>query len=422
MTATVQCVIGGEILPLFRATITGGSHGSTGHATVTTGNSLMDSQNIDLLALAENAPTILPVDIYVVLDGTPYHVFGGEYLKAMWRFKADSIQIHARDWSGLLIDQKRVLTNVLGGNVGALAPGEQPGSGISTINQPLSSLISAIANQFGLTPDLRLAPGAANDPEVGTIFGNSNDTILTAVPQSLWGILMRLARDTGNEVYTTPDKHLVFGTPGAGLAPLSFVWKQNPPQQGSLPLLDLNIEHNPRRNLTFRVLGLSYDPTTRQTTKGQAYVLGTNMQTSGGSTVSAGAWSGANASSVAGAIGTGASSKKNAIPIYTFHVDGLTQAQANLRAQAIAADIAKRELIATLVADIVPTAQPSQPATLGGAINAGFASHQYYVTGYTHNFAMPQGGGTKATLDTSLTLLDVQPVGEGSPVLTGTQQ
>jgi hypothetical protein len=290
------------------------------------------------------------------------------------------------------------------------------------MNQPLSSLVTAIANQFGLTPDLRLSQASGSDPEIGTIFGAGGDTILTTVPQSLWGVLMRLARDTGNEVYTTPDKHLVFGVPGAGLEPLTFCWKQNPPQGDALPLLDLNIEHNPRRNLTFRVLVLSYNPTTRQTVKGQAYVIGSDRATAGGGMVRAGAWSGANASSIQSAIGTGAASKKNAIPLYTFHVDGLTQAQANFRAQSIAADISKRELIVQGAADIIPGIAPSQPARLDGDIDDGFLSHQYYVTSYSHTFSMPQGGGGKAELDTSFMLLDVQPVGEGSSTLTGAME
>jgi hypothetical protein len=423
MTASLTVQIAGTDLPLFRAQISGGSHGSTGHATITSSITALADQGVDLLEISQDAPTIVPVDIFLAQDSGTSHLFGGEYLKANWSFKRDAVSIHARDWSGLLVDQKRVLTNILGGNTGALAPGEVAGDGVSTTNQPLSKMVTAIANQFGLTPDLRLSSAPGSDPEVGTIFGSSTDTILTAVPQSLWGILMRLARDTGNEVYTTPDKHLVFGAPGAGLSPLTFGWMQNPPPAGTLPLMDLNIEHNPRRNLTFRVLVLSYDPTTRQTTKGQAYVIGTNMTTSGGSTVKAGAWSGAQASAIQAQIGAGPKSQKNAIPLYTFHVDGLTAAQANLRAQSIATDIAKRELIVTGSADIVPGMSPSQPVTLDGNIPAGFLSHQYYVTGYTHNFSMPQGGASRqAELDTSFMLLDVQPVGEGTATLTGTAE
>lgn len=423
MTATLTMQIGGTSVPFFRAQITGGSHGSTGHATVTTSRTALADQGIDLLEIAQDAPTVLPVDIYLVHDGGTSHLFGGEYLKANWRFTADSVAIHARDWSGLLVDQKRVLTSILGGNTGVLAPGEIAGDGVSTMNQRLSKLVTAVANQFGLTPDLRLSSNPGSDPEIGTIFGSGGDTILTAVPQSLWGILMRLARDTGNEVYTTPDKHLVFGAPGAGLAPLTFAWKQNPPQGDALPLLGLNIEHNPRRNLTFRVLVLSYDPTARQTTKGQAYVIGTNTTTTGGVTVRAGAWSGANAVLVEDSLGSISAGKKKTIPLYTFHVDGLTQAQASLRAQSIATDIAKRELIVHGAADIVPGMAPSQPVTLDGDIEAGFRSHQYYVTGYTHTFNMPQGGGSRrAELDTSFTLLDIQPVGEGSATLTGSAE
>jgi hypothetical protein len=422
MTSTLNVTVGETPIPIFAATITGGAHGSTGHANFRTSRAMLASQGIDLLTLAEQAPDILQTDIYAITDaGGPFHLFSGEYLKAKWNFRTDVVTIFARDWSGLLIDQKRVLTSILGGNPAVLAPGQQPGAGVSTTNQPLSALVTAIANQFGLTPDLRLAQGAGNDPEIGTIFGSSNDTILMTVPQSLWGILMRLARDTGNEVYTTPEKHLVFGVPGAGLPTLTLGWKQNPPAPGVLPLLDLGIEHNPRRNLTFRVLVLSYDPTLGKTTRGQAYVIGSNFNTTGGSQVRAGMWTGAQAQAIQAQIGT---AKKSAMPLYTFHVDGLTQAQANLRAQSIATDIAKRELIGTAKADLIPDLSPSQPIRLDGAVDAGFLAHSYYVTGYSHTFMLPQdaAGGDGGELDTDLTFLDVQPVGEGNSTLTGTAE
>jgi len=416
MTTSLSVIIGGVEIPISSGNVAGASHGHTGHASLTTSIAALTAQNIDLIEIAQDAPTILPVDVYLVKDGATAHLFGGEYIKANFAYRADTVTIHARDWSGLLVDQKRVLTNILGGNTGALAPGEQPGSGISTTNQTISQLVTAIANQFGLTPDLRLSNSPGSNPQVGTIFGNSNDTVLTAVPQSLWGILLRLARDTGNEVYTTPEKRLVFGEPGAGLTPLALGWKMNPVPDGTLPLLDLNIEHNPRRNLTFRVLVLSYDPTVGQPTKGQAYVIGSDMTTSSGATVHAGAWNGAAAAQIQGAVGKGSASKKNAIPLYTFHIDGLTAAQANLRAQSIATDIAKRELIVRADMDILPGVEPSQAARLDGAINAGFLAHSYYVTSFSHMFKM---GKNTAKLDTSLMLLDQQPGGAGESVTPG---
>ncbi len=277
--------------------------------------------------------------------------------------------------------------------------------------------MTAIAKQFGLTPDLRLAEGS--DPQIGNLFGDSNDTVLTSAPQSLWGFINRLARASGNTVYTTPQKALVFGVPGAGLEPIAITYRSNPIPPGMYGAISLDVEHNPRRNLTFRVLVLSYDPTTSTTTKGQAFVIGSNYSTSEGSTVHAGAWGGTDADNIANAIGTGKGSKKNAVQLYTFHLDGLTAAQAQAQAKSIAADIAKRELIASVKTTCVPTVQPSNPATLGGQINGEFAAHKYFVTQYNHKFSMGKEGGGEGAFDTHMMMLDEQPTGTGESVTAG---
>jgi hypothetical protein len=131
--------------------------------------------------------------------------------------------------------------------------------------------------------------------------------------------------------------------------------------------------------------------------------------------VQAGAWGGAQAQQISASIGTGKSSKKNAIPIYTFHADGLTASQAQSRAEAIAADIAKRELVATCLADVIPGMEPGQQVTLAGLINQEFASHTYYVTAYHHRFSVGKGD-SPGQFDTSFTMLDRQPEGEGKSV------
>lgn len=405
-----------QVVPITSLDIVGASVGASGHLSAVAGMKALADAGINLVALSIANPGSLAVNAFVTIDGVKTQLFGGEYLNAKYQYNMRQVTLHARDWSGPLIDQKRVLVNILQGNTGALAPAEKPTGGISTQNQKLSQVVTAIATQFTLTPDLRLAEGS--DPNVGTIFGDSNDIVLTSTPQSLWGILTRLARDSGNVVYVTPQKHLVFGEAGAGLDTLALAYEVNPVPPGCFLALDMDFQHNPRRNLTFRVVVLSYDHTNSSLTKGQAYVIGSNYSTEGDTTVHAGAWTGASAEKITSAIGTGAASKKNAIPVYTYHADGLTQAQANQQAQAIAADIAKRELICTTVANCIPWIQPSNPATIMGQIDPEFASHQYFVTQYSHQFRMPKGNGN-AVFDTHLTLLDRQPVGKGNAVSGG---
>jgi len=412
MTAVMpRLMIGGQQVPTNSYKQTGGAYGSTGSLLSTTSLTAMAAAGVDLVALSIANPGSLPVDLYVTdQDGNTTHPFSGEYLDGDFDYTTDAVSVHARDWSGPLVDQKRALTTLLSGSSGELSP-EQANSGVSTQNQTLTNIVTQIAQQFSLTPDVRLNSNISNsNADYGAIFGDSTDTILTAVPQSLWGVLTRLARQTGNVVYVTPEKHLVFGEAGAGLETLQFTWRQNLPALNSLPLMKLKFHHNPRRNLTFKVMVKSYDPTVLQLTSGQAFVIGSNYSPDGTSTVSAGAWGGAEASQISAAIG---SSKKNAIPVYVFHVDGLTASQAQSRAEAIANDIAKRELIATCTGDYLPDVQPSQQAQIRGLINPQFASHTYFVTAFTHSFTM---GKDEGELETTLTMLDRQPEGQGKPV------
>ena len=411
MTAVIpSLIIGGQQIPTNKFDITGGAYGSTGSLQSTTSLTAMAAAGVDLVALSTAQPGSLPVDIYVTMqDGSIVHPFSGEYLTGAFSYKADLVTVHARDWSGPLVDQKRALTALVKGASGELAP-EQANTGISTSNQKLSALVTQIAQQFDLNPVVNLNGNISNsDADYGAIFGDTTDTILTSTAQSLWSILTKLARQTGNIVYVTPEKDLKFGEAGAGLDTLQFTWKlQNPPP--FLPLMDLDFTHNPRRNLTFKVLVKSYDPTLQQLTSGQAFVIGSNYSPDGSTTVSAGAWGGAQASQISSAIG---SSKKNAIPVYVYHVDGLTASQAQSRAESIANDISKRELIASLAADFLPNVEPGQKFNVSGQINPGFSSHTYFVTSFGHHFMMSRDGSGE--LATSIKGLDRQPEGQGTP-------
>jgi hypothetical protein len=381
----------------------------------------LEAAGIDLVAMAVKSPTALPLDIFLTEDDAVTQIFSGEYLSASFDYAGTSVVIHARDWSGPLVDQRRVLVSILGGNVGALAPSEEKTSGVETQHQKVSQIVTAIAKQFSLIPDLRIAKGA--DPDIGTIFGTSSDTILTTTPQSLWEILNRLARDTGNIVYTTPQKHLVFGPPGAGLQTIPITWLMNPIPDGSFGALALSIDHNPRRNSSFQVVVLSYDPTVSKVTTGRSYVIGSNFSTNDKATVRPGLWSGQQARSILNATSTPSGNpgtdKNNKVPIYTFHVDGLTQAQADQRAQAIALDISKRELIANAKIRCLPSVQPANPVSLAGQINQEFAAHQYFVTEYSHHYKLPTGAKV-GEFHTMLKMLDRQPIGSGESVSTAT--
>jgi resuscitation-promoting factor RpfA len=548
----VEVVISNRSLPVRAFSITSGAYGSVGHATFQTDRDVLSSIGLKLINDAEAFPGTLPLNIYVNLGSLRYHAFGGEYVSGKWDYDRNSVTVHARDWAGILADQKRILLSL---SVGAgakeiLSPGEVADADIEIQNQTLSQLVTQIAQKFGFTPEIYLgsgtaltsatgsaqvttpppaatnstdtsnllaqvrqresgnnytaqnptstasgayqfinstwtqlanqsgngayanapakdAPPAVQDsvaqyavqnydpnstflwaasapsggyptagttsagssgpvstggatnpnPTMGALYGG-DDQIYWSAPETLWGVLNKLARDTGNEVYVTPDKKLVFGLPGAGLTPIVASWGLNPPPDGAYACKNLVIEHNPRRNLTFRVLVLSYDAAKAQITEGTAYVLGTNANTNNQQTVHKGVWTGTDAALIVAQL---PKTKQNyAIPLYTFRIDGLTQQQAQTQAVAIARDIAKRELIVTCETDGIMTVRPMNPISLTGPdLDPEFVAHNYWVNAYSHEFRLTHNS-ERAEFMTRLTMLDLKLSGVGDALTTGT--
>ena len=391
-----------------------GTYGSVGHMTAKTSRKQLAASGISLIGLSTQQPQGVELVINATIDGAKSRLFGGEYVTGDWNYDADEVTISARDYAGVLVDQKRVLVATAEELNSALAPGQSSSAaGILTQNQSVGQLVTQIAQQFGLTPVLNLPTG--DNPEIGTIYSEQTpDTVFLSIPQSLWAVLNMIARDTGNEVYVTPNKELVFGTPGAGATPLLLTYGQNQGPPGSMPVRGLKVVHNPRRNASFRVVVNSYNPATAQLTQGKAYVLGTTLTLSDNVEIQSGVWSGLNTAMIDDAL----IGQNKQMPLYTFYVDGLTQDQANARALAIATDISKRELIMSGILDPVPGIVPTNPLTIQGAIDPEFAGETYYVNSYTHRFVMPRAENSyEGGLVTDFAALSLPLEGQGSAVV-----
>lgn len=413
-TISCSCSIGGTNVPISGFDVTSGSYGSIGSATMTTSLRRMDELGVDLVAIG-TASAQVPIYITVSSDGQLGNVFGGEFMASDWDFHNDRITVHARDFAGVLVDQKRVLTRDVVPLTQALAP-LSPGqnlsaAGISTMNRNVSQVVTDIANEFGFAPVVNMQSGT--DTKAGAIYGSSDHVFMT-IPQSLWSVLNTMARDTGNEVYVTPDKKLVFGPPGAGLTPIQFSWNtQKGP--GIIPIADLTVSHKPRRNSTFRVLVISYDPAKAVTTLGRATYVDVNLSSK---TVKEGLHSGQDAvaadKALANASGnkqTGSQSTLSHVQLYTFHWDGLTADAANARAAAIATDITKRLFLAQFRIDGYPLLLPTTPFTFTGPqVPSAMAGNNWYVTAYRHSFRIPSGRGGGGGFTTSITGLDIPSV------------
>lgn len=421
--------------------IEGGAYGSVGDATIRVSMSALDAAGIDLFDIAAQAPGSTQVLVNVSQDGgAPVRIFGGEYKSTAFDHDADQIVIHARSWAGVLADQKRVLTQIASAIETATAP-LVPGQvlnaqGVATENQKVGQIVTAIAAEFGFTPVLNIQ--AANNPTFGALYGTS-DTAFVPSPRSLWEILVDLARDTGYEVYVTPNKALVFGAAGAGLTPIALSYNVAASNQ-ALPCGNLVIDHHPRRNSTFRVLVISYDAGRSQTTIGRTVFVspefagsrgsvsvptgnvitspsaaGAPTTTTAAATLQAGLQSGP-AALRAEQIIASLNASQQQVPLYTFHVDGLSADQAQQRADAIATDIAKRHLILHCRTDGLPGILPTNPLRLSGAVRSSFTANPWYVASYTHTIAMPKGQGDNQAAGwwTEITALDLPTTNLGS--------
>lgn len=418
----INASIQGQQFPVDRFHVTSGSYGSVGHAILCTNQSLLQAANIDIYNIAATANGSVEIDIDVVLEGdnqSTQRIFGGELVDTRWRYDQDEVEIHCRDWAGLLVDQKRILAKLAQQVIKALGP-LRPGQsltsqGVATQNQSVGNIVTSIANEFGLTPVLHLSGG---NPTYGSLYG-SGDTVFTSMPQSLWAVLCQLARDTGYDVYVTPKKELVFGEPGAGLDTLKLSFNVNPVPDGAQPCRHLEVEHHPRRNATFRVIVLSYDPARAQTVIGRANVVGSGLAGQAG--LRPGVTSGSAAVSTDKALAAlGKHANVSQVPLYTFHIDGMTAAQAQSKAEAIATDISKRELILSAEFDGYPAILPTQPVMVSGGVDGFVSGNTFYVNSYTHEFRMPRQGSPDghSGLLTHMRCLDIPTLGKGGAETT----
>ena len=422
----VRCTIGGKSVQINSMSVTTGSYGSVGHATLGSDVSMLTAQGIDLVKVASEG-TQVPVAVSVLYNGgNETSLFGGEFLRASWDFDQDTVTMSARDWAGVLVDQRRVLTRdvkPLTQILQPLSPGRDPEVGISTMNRQVSQIVTDIANSYGFTPVLSMRDGS--DVPAGAIYGSQDQAFMT-IPQSMWSVLNTLAKDTGNEVYVTPDKKLVFGEPGAGLPTVKLTWRtplqqvmqsqSDPNPAGPVPCRNLVVDYNPRRNSTFRVMVISYDPANAKTVVGRATYVGDNMASSsvplgmniGGAAVTADKALAQSAQTK----GYGSISRLSSVQLYTFHWDGLTVDLANARAGAIATDIAKRLLLMSCRIDGYPLMRPTQKLQLyAPSVSSTFTGNTWYTCGITHTYTMPTGGRVgDAGFWTRLQALDVPSV------------
>lgn len=354
-------------------TVKVGSYGSIGSATLKTTYQQLDESGIDIESF-EGGET---VEIRVRMDASEdILIFGGIFNDDDVNLDASEVSLNCLDHAAVLVDTKTVFND----------KGSSP-----------SGIARKFAEKYGFEPVITDSPAGV---VAGTLLGAS-----TTKPSSqpIWTLLQTLARSIGFECHVTPDKKLVFG-PGGDAGTFQFKYKANQYDTALSAVWGLRRKRNPRRNKTFQVRVYSYDHRRRQLTTGTAVAVGKEQtQQVGAATVNNPTVSpGQNRFIRAGIYSAGAGSAVRAqlpegIPVYAYHINGLTPAQANERALAIAHDIAKREVIFSGSVNGLPSLIPESQLELIEANPGelrGFAGRPLTVTQIEHQMTMPQGVGS----------------------------
>ena len=145
---TFTCTVGGKNFPILSFNIRSGAYGSVGHASITTGRKELLAQRWDLFDLTATAPGGVEVLIEVQTPTASAKIFGGEFLTSDWDYDRDRVRIEARDYAGILVDQRRMpagAAQTAEQILAPLAPGQNPSaSTISTQNQKLSEVVALL--------------------------------------------------------------------------------------------------------------------------------------------------------------------------------------------------------------------------------------------------------------------------------------
>lgn len=357
-------VVAGQDIPCLSWKVVLSSNGTIATVNAETTVSLLQAYGIDLLDDI-SATDGAEVDIYAGYDGSSTHIFGGVLDTFDPDFKSDRVKIAGRDHGAVLADSKDVVSK------------------INYKNQTIGQIVQQIADQNGLT---------ANDTDPGIKAGPVlwDENNYTPHPQPWWSILQHLAEQVGYEVYVTPDKELYFG-PEQSAGSFEFSWGAPPDSGAQYPLIELKGSYSPRNNANFTVKVISYHPQYAQHVSGTASpssnVLRGRRRKSKTEIVTLRGNTGRSSRGRSG-------SKPSKLPTYTYRLDGLTPEQANKKAQGIADDIAKREVIIEGKLEGLPSLKIHSNLTLQEKTLPllGFDGLDYSVSEVTHSFGMPGSG------------------------------
>ncbi len=372
-----QVVIAGRTIPVSSFRTQRGSYGAIGTCAFTTDVEQLKTNSLNILkanqaAVGGQLGASLPIVISISTDGGNNFtkLWTGDMDDADFDFQGDTVTIRGRDQAARLFDDRVVLK----------ADEYQ--------NKRPYEIAIKLAGDYGLTPKVTVD---RTQPLAGDLY--KIDAVSLPLPRPKWDLLVFLARSVGWEVFAGLDNDLFFG-PAVPGKPHKFTWKMNDPSAG-IPVMNLHMEYQPRRNMTFQILVMSQHAATEEVYSERIMVINQEITIDTVRKVKAGVYKGSAAQRLRSAI----SSKLDGRPLYIFYPQGKTLQQVQGLAERIYYDIARKLFVASGEVDGLVTLNLQDSIQLVEA-NAGdlqgFAGQQLSLVSVAHRFQMAPRGKNEA--------------------------
>lgn len=339
-TLLTQVTVGGKQIDAKQWECHLGAYGSINTFVVKTSGQDLRQSGINPFNLQDQTP-LLPIKIYVILDGAQQLIFTGIVDSCELQAEDDIVEFMGRDNSAILRDTSTKLDKS------------------QYFNQPISNIVQQIATQYGFTPKVTATTQLAG---VKYVNNSGEEYAFADRPRPLWNTLQLLTKEAGYILYVNPKNELHFEQPGTSGNSVTATWNDTS-LTAAMPIMNLSILKQARRSQSFTVTVFGYDQSAKQAVSATAVVNGGNG------------------------------------PTYYRRYPNLASVDAQAKADAAAADIARKGLIVKATVDGNAALNISDKLTIQESTADdlfGLNNQPMYISGLSHVFAMPGFESTEA--------------------------
>lgn len=365
-------VVGGEVFPVLKWSATLANQGSMGTAEAEGALSDLIASGLDIISASQDKNGA-PLDLYAGFDGDLQHIFSGTVDQCSFDWDGDSFIVRGRDHSASLSDGKQTL------------------AGMEYRNQKVTDIVRQIAEKFEFATEIE-----ESDIKAGPYLNDEN--FFNPQPQTYWHLLQSLAESVGYECYMKPNQTLYFG-PEKDQGSLTCDYGAPRDSDAENPGWGLKVDYNPRNNSNIVVKALSVNPQTTQKVTSTAKAK--QVKVGKGRKVKSSQIGKEKKASYPkrGSSGSKAPSKS----IYYIRCAGLSPEQSEKKCQAMADQLAKRQIIVEMSMEGNFDLKVHTKVTLKQNLIDlyGFDGVELNVSEVTHSFSTPGDGDSSGGLVSS---------------------